>query len=452
MTTTAYQKVEVLDGYLDKWQQTVDLMARLFQVPAGLIMRVWPTEIEVLIASRTPNNPYEPHEKASLNTGLYCETVMAQRTQLHVSNALEDVAWQDNPDVKLNMISYLGVPLVLPNGNVFGTICVLDEKTRHYSQDYVDLLWELRGVVENDFKIMQASQALADKNKLLEEGKIELEDALDNLKQAQNQLVHSEKMTLLGVLTAGIAHEINNPVNFITSSLNGLELIFQDIAEVMARYEQLDPKTADELQEIEQFKQEIEFHEVFSGVQDLLANISEGSNRTAEIVTALRTFSRLDEGEQKMADIHQNIDSTLLLLHRHYTDKVTIKKEYGNIPPILCYPGKLNQAFMNILTNAIDAINNRANDSGVAQITIKTSLEEKDGVSLVAVEITDTGIGISPENQTRVFEPFFTTKPVGSGVGLGLSISLSIIESHSGSIEVKSTVNQGSTFIIYLPR
>ena len=156
MKENIYIKHEVPESYIDKWQHTVNLMAGIFDVPAGLIMQVLPEEIEVLVASETENNPYVPHEKADLNTGLYCATVMSTRSQLCVENALEDDAWKNNPDVKLNMIFYLGVPLVWPDGTVFGTICVLDDKTRSFSQTYQHLLWHFKDVVEADLQLIIA--------------------------------------------------------------------------------------------------------------------------------------------------------------------------------------------------------------------------------------------------------------------------------------------------------
>jgi signal transduction histidine kinase len=151
---TVYEKHDVPKPYLEKWQKTVNLLAGICQVPAGLIMRVWSIEIEVLVASQTEGNPYKPGEKVDLNTGLYCETVMATRSQLLIPNALEDPVWKDNPDVALNMISYLGIPLIWPDGQVFGTICVLDDNTRYYSKLYQDLLWEFKTTIESDFRLI----------------------------------------------------------------------------------------------------------------------------------------------------------------------------------------------------------------------------------------------------------------------------------------------------------
>ena len=154
--TQPYREHAVPESFGQKWQATINTLARLLKVPAGLIMRVLSSEIEVLVASHSEGNPYEPHEKADLNTGLYCETVMANRSPLHVPNALEDPEWKDNPDVKLNMISYLGMPLVWPDGSVFGTICVLDDKTRHYSPLYWELLDQFRQIIAGGLRAARA--------------------------------------------------------------------------------------------------------------------------------------------------------------------------------------------------------------------------------------------------------------------------------------------------------
>jgi transcriptional regulator with GAF, ATPase, and Fis domain len=147
-----YSNHDVPLEYLKKWQKTLDVAAQVMDVPAALVMRVWPEQIEVLVSSVGDDNPYEEHEKADLGTGLYCETVMSTRQQLMVPNALEDADWKDNPDVKLNMINYLGVPLVWPDNTIFGTMCVLDSKTRHYTAAYQELLWQLKDLIESDFR------------------------------------------------------------------------------------------------------------------------------------------------------------------------------------------------------------------------------------------------------------------------------------------------------------
>lgn len=286
----------------------------------------------------------------------------------------------------------------------------------------------------------------------IEQKNIELQQILDKLKKTQTQLVQSEKMASLGVLTAGIAHEINNPVNYMQASAKGLGKVFKQILDVLDKYAHIDPdKAGAELDKIDQLKKDSDFDDLLEGVKELVKNISDGAKRTAEIIKGLRTFSRLDEAEKKAADIHQSIDSTLAILHHKYKDTITIERQYGDVPQILCYPGKLDQVFMNILVNAIDAIHVKNTGSEAGSITIKTGMIEKDGNSEVVISISDTGPGIAPEAKDHLFDPFFTTKDVGEGTGLGLAISQGIIDDHGGSIEVNGDTGKGATFTVYLP-
>ncbi len=172
-----YRKHDVPEDYLHKWQETINVLARVFNVPAGLIMRVLPEEIEVLVSSQSEHNPYEPGEKAELDTGLYCETVMATQSSLHVPNALKDPEWENNPDVKLNMISYLGMPLVWPDGSVFGTVCVLDQKELQSSENYMQLLKQFRQIIEGDFQLLERNVKLQDALRNLEEAHSSIQDA-----------------------------------------------------------------------------------------------------------------------------------------------------------------------------------------------------------------------------------------------------------------------------------
>ena len=191
MQELSYQNREVPEEYLAKWQKTVDIMAGVFEVPAGLIMRVLTGEIEVLISSNSEGNPYHPGEKEKLLGKLYCETVMKTRSLLHVPNALEDELWKNNPDVKLNMIMYLGLPLICPDNQVFGTICVLDDKTRHFSKLYQDLLWELKEIIEADFRVIVHKKELERRAKELEmfnKAMVDREMKIIELKKEVNRL------------------------------------------------------------------------------------------------------------------------------------------------------------------------------------------------------------------------------------------------------------------------
>ncbi|HKR05146.1 MAG TPA: ATP-binding protein, partial [Bacteroidia bacterium] len=251
--------------------------------------------------------------------------------------------------------------------------------------------------------------------------------AYEDLKKAQEQLIQSEKMASLGQLTAGVAHEINNPINFVSANVNPLKRNFAELIDVIKNKKTLN---ADEL------------NYTINETHELLTGIEEGSRRTAEIVIGLRNFSRLDEEEMKKASINEGIHSTLVLLKSKLKqNNIEVINLFDDLPEIECYPGKLNQVFMNIISNAIDAISENG------KIIITTSKEN----DRIKISICDNGKGMSREVKQKIFDPFFTTKDVGKGTGLGLSISYGIIEKHKGNIEVNSEVGKGSEFLISLP-
>ncbi|MBS1773200.1 MAG: HAMP domain-containing histidine kinase [Bacteroidetes bacterium] len=271
----------------------------------------------------------------------------------------------------------------------------------------------------------------------------ELTDTLDNLKHAQGQLVQSEKMASLGLLTAGIAHEINNPINFVSAGIDSLKENLTDLKHLLRHYMRLKPgQNNDEiLQAIEEEKKKIGLIELIAEADELFASIKNGANRTTEIVKNLKSFARHDENELKKSNLEQGIDSTLVILRSQLKDRVEVIKEYGKIPSIICFPGQLNQVFINIINNAAQAI------EGKGKIWIKTSVVD----NMAEIRIKDSGAGMPEEVKKRIFDPFFTTKDVGVGTGLGLSITYGIIEKHEGKIEVESTLGVGTEFIIKLP-
>ncbi len=309
---------------------------------------------------------------------------------------------------------------------------VLENKVKERTREIQDKNEEL--------KLQQ--EELRTINDVLEDQKEELQRTLENLKQTQAQLVQSEKMASIGQLVAGIAHEINNPVTFISAGVDSLNTNLDDIKKVLDAYHRITVSNVQEkLNEIERLKERVEYSEALREITKLIDSIKTGTERTTEIVKGLRTFSRLDEDVLKIAGIHEGLDSTLILLRNKYKDRIEIQKKYGNIPDIECYPGQLNQVFMNIISNAIDAIDNK----GI--ITITTSKAN----GKVLISIKDTGQGIPEKIRNKIFEPFFTTKDVGQGTGLGLSISHGIIEKHHGTIKVISEIGAGSEFVISLP-
>ncbi|MCB0822531.1 MAG: PAS domain S-box protein [Bacteroidales bacterium] len=271
----------------------------------------------------------------------------------------------------------------------------------------------------------------------------ELNSALDDLRKTQAQLIDSEKMASLGQLTAGVAHEINNPINFVSGNVQPLRRDIEDVLDVLQKYDVIIEKLklGDHFNEVNNLKQEIDFDFVLSEINHLLDGIGEGAQRTTEIVKGLRNFSRMDEHELKVANINQGIESTLLILHNKIKERIEVTKHFGDIPDIMCYPGQLNQVFMNIINNAAEAI------AETGKIDIRTWHEN----GLIKITITDSGKGIPRNVKNKIFDPFFTTKEVGKGTGLGLSISFGIIEKHNGKIEVISEPGKGSEFIIQIP-
>lgn len=279
-------------------------------------------------------------------------------------------------------------------------------------------------------------------NQQLQQANTDLAETLDQLKETQTQLVSAEKMASLGQLTAGIAHEINNPVNFISGNIQPLKQDVADLQRVLTEYEaEISRQNLHaHFQSVEELKQSVELDYITQEINELIGGIDEGASRTTEIVLGLRNFARLDEDQRKRFDLITGLDNTLSILRSQLKD-IEVIKDYQPIPQIDGYPGKLNQVFMNVLTNAIQAMPS----GGILKISTSTTQKE------VEVRIQDTGKGMSQEVIARVFEPFFTTKEVGEGTGLGMSISHGIIEQHDGSISLNSTVGQGTEVVIRLP-
>jgi signal transduction histidine kinase len=353
----------------------------------------------------------------------------------------------------------------------------------------------------------RSESALQILSKLEREKALQLEQALKKLQSTQTKLVQNEKMASLGQLIAGVAHEINNPTSFIYGNIYLANDYIEELLHLIKLYQHHYPEP---VAEIAEQLEHIEPDFIAEDFPKLIASMKEGANRIHEIVLSLRNFSRLDEAEYKRVDIHQGIDNALLILQYRFKQQskrpeIQVLKEYGKLPFIECYPGQLNQVFMNLLNNAIDALDGlymnllsvkhqnvskdvaaveaskpssvMTIDKGVGDagdqeaIAFHRSLSSKLKVpnlqaltpfirihtefvegNRVVIRISDNGIGISPEERTRIFDPFFTTKQPGKGTGLGLSISYQIVvEKHGGQIECHSTPGQGTEFVVELP-
>ncbi|MBD2507145.1 PAS domain-containing protein [Nostoc muscorum FACHB-395] len=311
----------------------------------------------------------------------------------------------------------------------------------------------------------QAEEALWKANQELEirveERTTALQETLKELQLTQTQLIQSEKMSSLGQMVAGIAHEINNPVSFIHGNLHHAHQYTDDLLKLVQIYQQVCPNTPPEIQ---QKLEEIDLNFLIKDITKLFQSMTVGTERIQQIVKSLRNFSRLDEAELKTVDIHEGIDSALMILEhrlqaRHEYPEIKVIKKYSQLPNVTCYPGQLNQVFMNILANAIDAlealaVNSQTTDNqkltnNNPQIQIKTEvINEK----WIAVSIADNGLGIDEQVHSKVFDPFFTTKTVGKGTGLGLSVSYQIIvEKHGGQLSCFSVPGKGAEFVIKIP-
>lgn len=317
--------------------------------------------------------------------------------------------------------------------------------------------------LENALLYASVEQKVAERTHQLNEKNERLEQTLNELQRTQIQLIHSEKMSSLGEMVAGIAHEINNPVNFVYGNVDFAKDYVKNLIKLINLYQNTYPTFTEEIREL---TKEIDLEFMLEDLQKAFASMKLGSERIRNIVLGLRNFSRLDEADMKPVDIHEGIDSTLLILQYrlnyqgdeskdNLTNGIEVIKNYGNLPKVICYASQLNQVFMNILTNAIDGIEQSFMTSSLSlqkrkgEIHIYTEITSSDRVK---IRIFDNGCGIPEDVKSKIFDPFFTTKPVGRGTGLGLSISYQIVvEKHGGKISCLSTLGEGTEFAIELP-
>lgn len=421
--------LEIPDTFLRKWQKTTDVMAEIFDVPAGLIMRVRSEQIEVLVSSNTAGNPYEPSEKANLNTGLYCETVMSTRAMLAVPNALLDPRWHDNPDVALNMISYLGVPLLWSEDEVFGTICVLDNKTRDHHARYIALLWEIKKSIEADFKLIQNQDQLIASNAELRQANSELSAALRRTADMQAELLRSEKMAALGALVVGVAHELNTPIGNCLMAASTLQ-----------------ERSAD-------FEKQVTQGLTRAGMQQFVDMVRQGSDilmrglgHAAELVGRFKQLSVDPSGMQRerfaLADIIAETLGTL----KAAAGEVRVASEVPAGLAMDSYPAQLSQVISGLIGNALlHGFAGRA--PGTITVTAEAAADQR-----VRIAVCDDGAGIAAEHLGRVFDPFFTTRLGHGGSGLGLHIAYNLVHFIlGGTIEASSAAGQGACFTLCLP-
>jgi signal transduction histidine kinase/CheY-like chemotaxis protein len=399
------------ESILPNWQQTIDLMARIYDVPAGLIMRVHTEQIEVFLASQSQGNPYELGERADLQTGLYCETVMAEQRMLHVSNALEDPLWNQNPDIAIGLISYLGVPLCWPDGIIFGTICVLDVRVRHFSQEYQDLMWQFKQIIEGDLRLLTELR----KREQIEE---ELRAARDAAEAANRA-----KSTFL----ANMSHELRTPLNAILG-----------FTQLMSRNRRLDTHTRNNLGIVRRSGEHL---------LGLINNVLDLSRIEAGHVALQEDYCHLHRLLEELDDMFQlqAADKHLDLVVEHAPE----------VPRhILSDQVKLRQVLINLLGNAL-----KFTQQGHVKLRVEAESASSDGADTpdrVALRfvVEDTGPGIAADELSTIFEAFTQTesgRQVQESTGLGLSISQRFVRLMGGEMSVHSEVGRGSMFAFTIP-
>ena len=308
---------------------------------------------------------------------------------------------------------------------------------------------ELLARVNSVMRITKLQKELKDRNHQLEMAIKDLERANMELKNTQAQLLQQEKMASIGLLAAGVAHEINNPICYVDMNLGTMLEYLEPIENAFRKVDQIisaipkdtEPSIIEKIQEYKDYYQQEDISYILEDMKNMIKESREGSERVKEIVQTLRDFSHVDHSKRQYTNIHHGIDSTLKIAWNEIKYKANVVKEYHDIPEVFCYPQQLNQVFLNVIVNAAHAIKDKG------EIRIKTWADDR----YVYIAVSDTGCGIPKENLSKIFEPFFTTKPVGKGTGLGLAMSYNIIKKHKGEIAVESEVGKGTTFTIKLP-
>ncbi len=404
---------------------------------------------EVIEESTHPNLPKLvglklPHERLG-----YLGEKNLNREIIH----FDDISQIPNQSVKeflesFAITSLLSLPIHTQSGVIGSLNCINYTNVRPWLGSEINLLLAVVDQIAIAIDQAELYKQTMVAAKTAEDKALQLESTLRELASTQAQLVQTEKMSSLGQLVAGVAHEINNPVNFIFGNLVHATQYIEDLLRLVELYQKYYPEPLKPiLEEIEA----IDLDFLSQDLPKLLSSMKIGANRIRQIVLSLRNFSRLDEAEMKPANIHEGIDNTLLLLQNRLKGKVgypeiQVIKEYGLIPEVECFPGQLNQVFMNLLVNAIDALEESPVNN--PQISIRT-FQEGDNIK---ISIVDNGCGMTEEIRKKLFDPFFTTKPIGQGTGMGLSISYQIIvEKHRGKLLCFSTFGNGSEFVIIIP-
>jgi signal transduction histidine kinase len=427
---------------LEKWQTMVNLMAEMLDVPAGLIMRILGNDIHVFVSSTTEGNPYHPGDHEHFwGSGLYCETVVTKNHELLVPNALLDEEWQNNPDVKLNMISYLGYPIRWPDGTPFGTICVLDCKTNSYSQKYKRLIIQFRDIVQTHLEVIYTEAKRREElERLVDERTASLRVAVaqqveannrvlsemsqrkqteESLRKAQDDLARISRVTTMNELAATIAHEVNQPLSGVLT--NGTACL-----RWLTGIESSSPNLEEARQAVERM-------------------IRDGK-RAGDVILRLRNFFKASGGEKTSVKINEIVEGIVMLV-RPELERNQVQLRTDLSERLLIIQGdsvQLQQVLLNLILNGADALASVVDRPRM--LTVVTRPESAG----IRVEVTDKGIGIAKDKLDSIFQPFYTTK--ANGMGLGLSISRSIIKNHGGQLTAQLNHGPGTTFSFTLPR